>query len=63
MTWCSEVLARRTTALFELYCEEDFEWSDIPEDYKAEGPEWEAITNPDVNARFHFEFLSDPSPW
>lgn len=56
MTWCSEVLTRRTTALFGTYCSADFK--DIPSEYKAEGDGWEAVVNPDVPKIFDIELLS-----
>lgn len=50
MVWCIEVLSRRTTALFEAYCENGD--SDIPPDYWIEGEGWNLIHNPESNLRY-----------
>lgn len=55
MTWSSEVLTRRTTALFDAYCEGDF--AHIPSEYKCEGDGFHLIRNPDSGKVCEFEFL------
>lgn len=54
MVWCTEVISRRTTALFEAYCEEIC--SDIPPSYQIEGAGWSAIVNPESNLRYVCEY-------
>lgn len=56
MTWCSEVLSRRTTDLFSAY--RDGEFVQIPREYKSEGHGWRAIHNPDSANQYGFEFTS-----
>lgn len=54
MSWCSEVLAHRTTELFRAYCRAKF--ATIPSHYKSEGEGWHAIRDPDSVKACEFEF-------
>lgn len=61
MVWCSEVLSRRTTALFDVYCKPNFQRQDVPETYKKEGQGWLAIYNSEVDTRFKLHFMAEAS--
>lgn len=56
MTWCSEVLAHRTTALFTAYRRGEF--AAIPSGFKSEGDGWRAIRNPDSVQTYDLELKS-----
>lgn len=55
MLWCTEVLSRRTTALFRAYCEKDCE--NIPLECKTEAGNFHVIRNPESHIRYTCEDL------
>lgn len=48
MIWCTEVLWRHTTGLFDAHSEEAD--PDIPLVYESQGEDWNTIHNPEANA-------------